>query len=135
MKSLLRILWNRWILGRRFVPRGVGSTYPVIGWGAHLAGCEKITVGSRAMIGRRSSSLVAAAGSNDVGDDVVIGTMARIVAREGKIELGDGVHINEFCSLYGHAGGLKIGKNVLIAAGCRLIPGNLSFDRPDLPIA
>ncbi len=135
MKALLRSFWNRWILGRRFVPLRPNCTYPIIGFSAHLTGCEKITVGSDVMIGRRASILVEDEGSLHMGDRVVIGTMARLVAREGMIELGNGVHVNEFCSLYGHAGGLKIGNDVLIAAGCRLIPGNHTFDRPDLPIA
>jgi acetyltransferase-like isoleucine patch superfamily enzyme len=69
-----------------------------------------------------------------LGEGACICRFAVLQSCGGIIEIGNNSLIGDFCNLYGHAG-LRIGANVMVAAGCRLVPEEHTFDIPGLAVS
>jgi len=103
--------------------------YPRISSGCFFQGKKRISLGKKVQLARSVSLLTGSQGYISVGSLSGIGCFTMLQAVGGNISIGEDTTIGEFSSLYGQ-GGLQIGNNVMIAAGCRIIPNQHTFDDP-----
>ncbi len=95
---------------------------------------SRIFLGSNVRFLRGAVVLADRHGEIRLNDGVAICRFSVIQSLGGLIEIGSNTVIGDFCSLYGHSG-LRIGADVMIAAGCRIVPQQHTFDMPGLSVA